>query len=73
MIAAMPGTEQKNLTGGTATMLPNHHITKPVFIGEIRADGQLDTVWQTKGLVPGAGMVALSRRLEGPRRRLGAT
>ena len=34
-------------------VLPNHHITKPVFIGEIRADGQFDVVWKTKGLVPG--------------------
>ena len=42
-----------NLTGGISTMLPNHHITKPVFIGEIRADGQFDVVWKTKGLVPG--------------------
>jgi len=62
VIAALPGTEQKNLTGGTATMLPNHHITKPVFIGEIRADGQFDVVWQTKELVPGA---AWSPYLEG--------
>ena len=62
VIAALPGTEQKNLTGGTATMLPNHHITKPVFIGEIRADGMFDVVWQTKGLVPGA---AWSPYLEG--------
>ena len=64
VIAALPGTEQKNLTGGTAVMLPNHHISKPVMIGEIRADGQLDTVWQTKGLVPGA---AWSPYLEGSR------
>jgi urea transport system substrate-binding protein len=62
VIAALPGTEQKNLTGGTAKMLPNHHITKPVFIGEIRADGQFDVVWQTKDLVPGA---AWSPYLEG--------
>src|SRR5271156_3005085 len=62
VIAALPGTEQKNLTGGTAKMLPNHHITKPVFIGEIRADGQFDVVWQTKELVPGA---AWSPYLEG--------
>ena len=34
-------------------MLPNHYITKPVFIGEIRGDGQFDVVWKTKGLVPG--------------------
>ncbi len=39
VIAALPGIEQKNLTGGTAQMLPNHHITKPVFIGEIEANG----------------------------------
>jgi urea transport system substrate-binding protein len=53
VIAALPGTKVPNLTGGIATMLPNHHITKPVYIGEIRADGQFDVVWKTKGLVPG--------------------
>jgi urea transport system substrate-binding protein len=50
---AMIGLEAPNLTGGVAKMLPNHHLTKPVFIGEIRGDGQFDVVWQTKGLVPG--------------------
>jgi urea transport system substrate-binding protein len=50
---AMIGIEVPNLTGGVAKMLPNHHITKPVFIGEVRADGQFDVVWQTQGLVPG--------------------
>jgi urea transport system substrate-binding protein len=53
VIDAMIGIEVPNLTGGTAKMLPNHHLTKPVLIGEVRADGQFDTVWQTKGLVPG--------------------
>jgi urea transport system substrate-binding protein len=53
VIAALPGTEVPNLTGGTATMLPNHHITKPVLIGEIQDDGQFDVVWETDGLVPG--------------------
>jgi urea transport system substrate-binding protein len=50
---AMIGLEAPNLTGGVSKMLPNHHLTKPVLIGEVRADGQFDTVWQTKGLVPG--------------------
>src|SRR5678816_4316175 len=50
---AMIGLEAPNLTGGIAKMLPNHHLAKPVLIGEVRADGQFDTVWQTKGLVPG--------------------
>jgi urea transport system substrate-binding protein len=53
VIDALPGIEQANLTGGISKMLPNHHITKPVFIGEVRADGQFDVVWKTKGLVPG--------------------
>ena len=53
VIAALPGIEAPNLTGGMSKMLPNHHITKPVFIGEIRDDGQFDVVWQTPGLVPG--------------------
>ena len=53
VIEALPGITAPNLTGGTSTMLPNHHITKPVFIGEIRPDGQFDVVWKTPGLVPG--------------------
>ncbi|MCE3258203.1 MAG: putative UreA short-chain amide or branched-chain amino acid uptake transporter periplasmic [Nitrobacter vulgaris] len=53
VIAALPGIEVPNLTGGTSVMLANHHITKPVFIGEIKADGQFDVVWKTSGLVPG--------------------
>ena len=54
VIEALPGIKAKNLTGGESEMLANHHITKPVFIGEIRADGQFDVVWKTDGLVPGA-------------------
>ncbi len=50
--AAMYGLEVPNLTGGTAVMLPNHHLTKPVLIGEIRADGQFDIISQTDP-VPG--------------------
>ena len=53
VIAALPGIEAPNLTGGISKMLPNHHITKPVLIGEIRSDGQFDVVWKTKGLVAG--------------------
>ena len=44
----MYGQEVPNLTGGTARMLPNHHLTKPVLIGEIRADGQFDIISQTE-------------------------
>src|SRR4030081_2771833 len=50
VIDALPGIEAKNLTGCTSKMLPNHHITKPVFIGEIKANGQFDVVWKTPGL-----------------------
>ena len=53
VIDTLPGIEAPNLTGGVSKMLPNHHITKPVLIGEVRADGQFDVVWQTKDLVPG--------------------
>src|SRR5712692_9655966 len=53
VIDALPGIEAPNLTGGTSKMLPNHHITKPVFIGEVRGDGQFDVVWKTPTLVPG--------------------
>ncbi len=50
---AMIGIEVPNMTGGMAKMLPNHHLTKPVLIGEIQADGQFETVWETDDLVPG--------------------
>lgn len=49
----MIGIEVPNLTGGTAKMLKNHHLTKPVLIGEIQDDGQFEVVWKTDGLVPG--------------------
>ncbi len=62
VIDALPGIEAPNLTGGVSKMLPNHHITKPVFIGEIKADGQFDVVWKTNGLVAGD---AWSKELEG--------
>jgi len=49
---AMYGQEFPNLTGGTAVMLPNHHLAKPVLIGEITADGQFDIISETEE-VPG--------------------
>ena len=62
VIDALPGIEAPNLTGGMSKMLSNHHITKPVFIGEIKGDGQFDVVWKTDGLVPGD---AWSKELDG--------
>jgi len=53
VIDAVIGVSVPNLSGGYSTMMPNHHITKPVLIGEIQADGQMETVWQTSGLVVG--------------------
>ena len=50
---AIIGVSVPNLSGGIATMMPNHHITKPVLIGEIQDDGQFDIVWETSGSVPG--------------------
>ncbi len=47
VIDALIGVTVPNLTGGYSAMMPNHHITKPVFIGEIKADGQFSVVWQT--------------------------
>jgi len=53
VIAAMVGIEVPNLTGGTAKMLANHHLTKPVLIGEIQEDGQFEVVFSTDSEVPG--------------------
>ena len=49
---AMYGIKVPNLTGGMAEMLPNHHLSKPVLIGEILDDGQFDIISQTEE-VPG--------------------
>ena len=39
--------------GGMAVMNKNHHLSKPVLIGEIQEDGQFLVVWETEGTVPG--------------------
>jgi urea transport system substrate-binding protein len=52
VIAAMAGQTFKAPGGFTSTMdKENHHLHKPVFIGEIKADGQFNVVWKTKGPV----------------------
>jgi urea transport system substrate-binding protein len=49
VIAAMGGQTYKAPSGFTLTMdASNHHLHKPVFIGEIRPDGQFNVVWKTK-------------------------
>jgi urea transport system substrate-binding protein len=50
---AMVGQKFPNLTGGMAVMNSNHHLSKPVLIGEVQENGQFDVVWQTDGVVKG--------------------
>jgi len=50
---AMIGVAVPNLTGGTAVMNANHHLSKPVLIGEIQDDGQFEVVWETPDTVIG--------------------
>jgi urea transport system substrate-binding protein len=50
VIAAMAGQTFAAPSGYTLKMdETNHHLWKPVFIGEIKADGQFNVVWKTKG------------------------
>lgn len=50
VIAAMAGQTFKSPSGFTVKMdEKNHHLHKPVFIGEVKADGQFNVVWKTKG------------------------
>ena len=44
---AMYGQEVRSLSGYDVVMNTNHHLSKPVMIGEITSDGQFDIVWQT--------------------------
>ena len=48
---AMYGQKVKAPGGFESVMNTNHHLSKPVMIGEIKADGQFDVVWATKGPV----------------------
>jgi urea transport system substrate-binding protein len=48
---AMYGQRVKAPSGVTSLMNTNHHLSKAVMIGEVRADGQFDVVWQTKGVI----------------------
>ncbi|MGB5761513.1 MAG: urea ABC transporter substrate-binding protein, partial [Sedimenticolaceae bacterium] len=50
---ALIGVAVPNLSGGLSAMMPNHHITKPVLIGEIQDDGQFQIVSRTPGLLVG--------------------
>ncbi len=51
VIDAMIGVTAPNLLGGVSAMMPNHHITKPVLIGEIQDNGQFNIVSTTPGLI----------------------
>ncbi|MEM7044853.1 MAG: urea ABC transporter substrate-binding protein [Pseudomonadota bacterium] len=53
VIDSIVGVTVPNLSGGYSAMMPNHHITKPVLIGEIQDDGQFDIVYETPGLEVG--------------------
>jgi urea transport system substrate-binding protein len=48
VIAAMSGQTFTAPGGFTSTMdAKNHHLHKPVFIGEVQANGQFNVVWKT--------------------------
>ena len=50
VIAAMGGQKFNAPDGYTIEMdKTNHHLHKPVYIGEIKADGQFNVVWKSKG------------------------
>jgi urea transport system substrate-binding protein len=49
---AMIGQKFKSPSGVDVTMLPNHHMAKPVMIGEVQGDGQFIIVYQSPALPP---------------------
>jgi len=46
---AMYGQKVKSPSGFEIVMNTNHHLSKPVMIGEIQPDGQFEVVWKTDG------------------------
>jgi urea transport system substrate-binding protein len=50
VIAAMAGQTFQGPSGFLVKMdEKNHHLHKPVYIGEVKADGQFNVVWKTSG------------------------
>ncbi len=49
---AIIGQKVMSPTGFEVVMNPNHHLTKPVLIGEIQADGQFSIVYESKPIAP---------------------
>jgi urea transport system substrate-binding protein len=50
---AMYGQKVRSPSGFDVVMNTNHHLSKPVLIGEIQADGQFEIVWETNGPIVG--------------------
>jgi urea transport system substrate-binding protein len=48
---AMYGQKVQAPSGFVAVMNTNHHLSKPVMIGEIQPNGQFEIVWQTKNAI----------------------
>jgi urea transport system substrate-binding protein len=51
---AMIGQKVKSPSGFEVVMSSNHHMAKPVMIGEVQANGQFSIVYQSKALPPQA-------------------
>ena len=66
---AMIGQKVKSPSGFEVTMLPNHHMAKPVMIGEVQANGQFAIVYQEQGAAA-EGVEPLCRSQQGQGRRL---
>jgi urea transport system substrate-binding protein len=49
---ALIGQKVQAPCGYTAEMHANHHLSKPVMIGEIQADGQFSIVYKTANAIP---------------------
>jgi len=49
VLQAMIGQKVKSPSGYDIVMNSNHHLSKPVMIGEVQGNGQFQIVWQTKG------------------------
>ena len=49
---AMIGQKVETPSGFTQEMHRNHHLSKPVMIGEIQADGQFNIVYRTPTAIP---------------------
>ena len=53
ILGVIVGQSVTNLSGSTSTVLPNHLLSKPLYMGEMTESGQFRLLWNSSGVEDG--------------------